>query len=91
MKRWEYLILDSKDVASRGLLAGTERLDIDAYLNELGDRGGSWSISTLGHVGGLVQPRFSARVSTGQVGDVGGVVVLLHHHGADAGGCVPAD
>ena len=45
MKKWEYRILDSKDVAKRGLLKGRARADVEGYLNELGNEG--WEIINL--------------------------------------------
>lgn len=42
MKRWEYRIVDSNDVAREGLLRGRSREAVERYLGELGDAG--WEI-----------------------------------------------
>ncbi|WP_100641639.1 DUF4177 domain-containing protein [Alteromonas facilis] len=39
MDRFEYKIVDSKDVESAGLFKGRRREDVEAYLNELGAQG----------------------------------------------------
>ncbi|PKG98352.1 DUF4177 domain-containing protein [Paraglaciecola sp. MB-3u-78] len=39
MKRYEYKIVDTKDVESAGLFKGRKREDIEAYLNSLGFEG----------------------------------------------------
>ncbi len=45
MKKWEYMIVDSKDVASGGIFRGRDRSAIDTYLNKLGQEG--WEIVNL--------------------------------------------
>ena len=45
MKKWEYKIIDSKDVPSGGLLRGRSREAIEGYLNELGGEG--WEIVNI--------------------------------------------
>lgn len=45
MTRWEYLIVDSKDVAGGGLFKGKERPDVEAYLNNFGNEG--WELVNL--------------------------------------------
>ena len=45
MKKWEYMIVDSKDVASGGIFRGRDRSEIDKYLNRLGQEG--WEIVNL--------------------------------------------
>jgi hypothetical protein len=45
MKKWEYMIVDSKDVASGGIFRGRDRSAIDKYLNGLGQEG--WEIVNL--------------------------------------------
>jgi hypothetical protein len=45
MKRWEYKIIDSKDIKSEGLFKGRTREAIERYLGELGDAG--WEIVNL--------------------------------------------
>ena len=45
MTRWEYLIVDSKDVARRGIFKGRDRSDVEAYLNNLGNEG--WELVGL--------------------------------------------
>ena len=42
-------------------------------------------------VGNLLKPRFSGRVSTGLIDEVGCVVIWPGHGGAGADGCAPAD
>ncbi|SHI15266.1 DUF4177 domain-containing protein [Ferrimonas marina] len=39
MSRYEYKIVDSRDVPSAGMFKGRERGDLEAYLNELGQQG----------------------------------------------------
>jgi len=46
MGRWEYKIVDSKDVRGGGVFRGKARPDVEAYLNELGRDG--WEIINLG-------------------------------------------
>ncbi len=36
MKKWEYMIVDSKDVPGGGVFKGKDRSEVDAYLNQLG-------------------------------------------------------
>ncbi|MFH0909499.1 MAG: DUF4177 domain-containing protein [bacterium] len=45
MKKWEYKIIDTKDVPGGGILKGKSRDAIEAYLNDLGGRG--WEIVNL--------------------------------------------
>ena len=45
MTRWEYLIVDSKDVAGGGLFKEKKRSDVEAYLNNLGNEG--WELVNL--------------------------------------------
>ena len=45
MKKWEYKIVDSKDVGGGGVFKGKERADVEAYLNELGRDG--WKIINI--------------------------------------------
>ena len=45
MKKWEYKIVDSKDVRGGGVFKGKARTDVEAYLNELG--GDGWEIINL--------------------------------------------
>jgi hypothetical protein len=45
MKKWEYKIIDTKDVPGGGILRGKSRDAIEAYLNELGGQG--WEIVNL--------------------------------------------
>ena len=45
MKRWEYKIVDSKDVAGGGIFKGKDRSEVDRYLNELGQEG--WEVVNL--------------------------------------------
>lgn len=45
MKKFEYKILDSTDVASAGVFRGRQREDIEAYLCELGAEG--WEIVNI--------------------------------------------
>ena len=39
MRKWEYKIVDSKDVPSDGLFKGRNRAALEAYLNQLGAEG----------------------------------------------------
>ena len=39
MKKFEYKMIDSQDVASAGLFKGRAREDIEVYLNQLGAQG----------------------------------------------------
>ena len=45
MKKWEYKIVDSKDVAGGGIFRGKDRLEVDKYLNSLGEEG--WEVVSL--------------------------------------------
>jgi hypothetical protein len=45
MKKWEYKIIDTKDVPGGEILKGKSRDAIEAYLNELGGQG--WEIVNL--------------------------------------------
>jgi Domain of unknown function (DUF4177) len=45
MKKWEYKIIDTKDVPGGGFLKGKSREAIEAYLNDLGVQG--WEIVNL--------------------------------------------
>ncbi len=45
MKRWEYKIVDSKDVGGGGIFKGKDRGDIELYLSGLGREG--WEIINL--------------------------------------------
>ena len=45
MKKWEYMIVDSKDVPGGGVFKGKDRSEVDTYLNQLGQEG--WEIVNL--------------------------------------------
>jgi len=45
MKKWEYRIIDTKDVPGGGMLKGKSRDAIETYLNQLGEQG--WEIVNL--------------------------------------------
>jgi len=45
MRRFEYKIIDSKDVASAGVFKGRQRADVEAYLCTLGEDG--WEIINM--------------------------------------------
>ena len=45
MRKWEYMIADSKDVAGGGIFKGKDRSEVDNYLNQLGQEG--WEIVNL--------------------------------------------
>ena len=45
MKKWEYKIIDSKDVPGSGIFRGKERGKIEEYLNNLGEEG--WEIVNI--------------------------------------------
>ena len=45
MKKWEYKIIDTKDVPGGGILQGKSREAIEDYLNNLGGQG--WEIVNL--------------------------------------------
>ncbi len=45
MSKWEYRIVDSKDVPSGGFFRGKDRAEIDGYLNQLGQDG--WEVVNL--------------------------------------------
>jgi len=45
MKKWEYMIVDSKDVPGGGIFKGKDRSEVDGYLNNLGEQG--WEIINL--------------------------------------------
>ena len=45
MRRFEYKIIDSKDVASAGVFKGRQRADVETYLCTLGEDG--WEIINM--------------------------------------------
>ncbi len=45
MRKWEYRIVDSKDVVGGGIFKGKDRTEVDKYLNILGEEG--WEIVNL--------------------------------------------
>lgn len=45
MQKWEYKIVDSKDVPSEGIFKGRNRAAIEAYLNQLGAEG--WELVNI--------------------------------------------
>ena len=45
MKKWEYKIVDSKDVAKGGIFKGKNRTDVETYLSSVG--GDGWEIINL--------------------------------------------
>lgn len=45
MTKWEYKIVDTKEVSKGGMFKGKDRADIEAYLNGLGKDG--WEIINL--------------------------------------------
>jgi len=51
MRKWEYKIVDSKDVPSDGVFKGRSRTALEAYLNQLGAEG--WELVNTYYVGEL--------------------------------------
>lgn len=45
MRKWEYKIVDSKDVPSEGVFKGRSRYALEAYLNQLGTEG--WELINI--------------------------------------------
>ena len=45
MKKWKYMIIDSKDVPGGGFFRGKDRSEVNDYLNQLGHEG--WEIVNL--------------------------------------------
>ncbi len=45
MKKWEYRIVDSRDVPKNGRFEGKNREDVQVYLNRLGREG--WEIINI--------------------------------------------
>ena len=45
MKKWQYKIIDSKDVSREGIFKGRSREKIEEYLNNLGEEG--WEIINI--------------------------------------------
>lgn len=45
MQKWEYKIIDSKDVSREGIFQGRSREKIEEYLNNLGEEG--WEIINI--------------------------------------------
>ena len=45
MVKWEYMIVDSKDVCGGGVFKGKARSDVDSYLSSIGRDG--WEIINL--------------------------------------------
>ena len=49
MKKWEYKVLDSKNIPRAGILKGRDRSGVEKYLNNLGREGWELSILTSGN------------------------------------------
>ncbi len=45
MRRWEYKIIDTKDVPGGGIFKGKKLADVEDYLNKLGEQG--WEIINI--------------------------------------------
>jgi hypothetical protein len=45
MRKWEYKLVDSKDVPSDGMFKGRNRVKLEAYLNQLGEEG--WELVNI--------------------------------------------
>ena len=45
MTKWEYMVVDSKDVPGGGFFKGKDRSQVDRYLTQLGQEG--WEIVNL--------------------------------------------
>ena len=45
MRKWEYKLVDSKDVPSDGMFKGRTRAALETYLNELGAEG--WELVNI--------------------------------------------
>lgn len=45
MKKWEYIVLDSKDIPRAGILKGRDRAGVEKYLNDLGREG--WELVNI--------------------------------------------
>ena len=45
MKKWEYKVLDSKDIPRAGILKGRDRSGVEKYLNGLGREG--WELVNI--------------------------------------------
>ena len=45
MKKWEYKIVNSKDVSRKGVFRGRNREELEEYLNNLGEDG--WEIVNI--------------------------------------------
>ena len=45
MKKWQYKIIDSKDVPGGGVFKDKDRTDIETYLNDIGNQG--WEIINI--------------------------------------------
>ena len=45
MKKWEYIVLDSKDIPRAGILKGRDRSGVEKYLNNLGREG--WELVNI--------------------------------------------
>lgn len=45
MKKWEYRVVDSRDIPKNGRFEGKNRQDVELYLNKLGREG--WEIVNI--------------------------------------------
>ena len=45
MKKWEYRIIDTKEVPGGGIFKGKSRQSVETYLNEFGQQG--WEIVNI--------------------------------------------
>ena len=45
MKKWEYRIIDTKEVPGGGIFKAKSRQAVEAYLNELGEQG--WEVVNI--------------------------------------------
>ena len=68
MIRWEYKLIDSRDVEAKGILSvNASREDLEGYLNSLGSQG--WEVIDLDFMVGASGPRHFKGIAKRKLAD----------------------